>query len=136
MSDSTPEIKSESRLAFLQQRMKDLQPVGAATQEEEKLPPQAPSRTEKETAKGSTRHLDLPPGPIVKRKKTKKLTFAQMHTTISLSIDNRIAKDFKNFLEKGETKTAIANKIALKILIEAGYPIDEDILQKPFPGSE
>lgn len=74
---------------------------------------------------------DLPSGPPVRRKKHKGLKFSDIYVTRSLSIDKRIVEAFDDFMESGDTKTQIANQIVLKILLEAGYNIDPDILSKP-----
>lgn len=79
---------------------------------------------------------DLPSGPPVRRKKHKGLKFSDIYVTRSLSIDKRIVEAFDDFMESGDTKTQIANQIVLKILLDAGYNIDPDILSKPVIRSE
>lgn len=79
---------------------------------------------------------DLPSGPPVRRKKHKGLKFSDIYVTRSLSIDKRIVEAFDDFMESGDTKTQIANQIVLKILLDAGYNIDPDILSKPVIKSE
>lgn len=74
---------------------------------------------------------DLPSGPPVRRKKHKGLKFGDIYVTRSLSIDKRIVAAFDDFMESGDTKTQIANQIVLKILLDAGYSLDPDILSKP-----
>jgi hypothetical protein len=104
----------------------------------------APDETEEQTeepqqiiqAAPVTQHVpqvlkDLPSGPPVRRKKHKGLKFSDIYVTRSLSIDKRIVEDFDDFMESGDTKTQIANQIVLKILLDAGYNIDPDILSKP-----
>src|ERR1041385_282036 len=84
-------------------------------------PPRQPVQTMK----------DLPSGPPVRRKKHRGLKFGDIYVTRSLSIDKRIVAAFDDFMESGETKTQIANQVVLKILLEAGYNLDPDILSKP-----
>jgi hypothetical protein len=79
---------------------------------------------------------DLPSGPPVRRKKHKGLKFSDIYVTRSLSIDKRLVAAFDDFMESGDTKTQIANQVVLKILLEAGYNIDPDILSKPIIKSE
>ena len=74
---------------------------------------------------------DLPSGPPVRRKKHRGLKFGDIYVTRSLSIDKRLVAAFDDFMESGDTKTQIANQIVLKILLDAGYPLDPDILSKP-----
>src|SRR5947209_20064630 len=74
---------------------------------------------------------DLPLGPPVRRKKHKGLKFGDIYVTRSLSIDKRIVAAFDDFMESGDTKTQIANQVVLKILLEAGYPLDPNVLSKP-----
>jgi hypothetical protein len=77
---------------------------------------------------------DLPPGPPVRRKKTRGFKFSELYTTRSLSIDNRILDYFDDFIEAGAeagSKTAFANQILLKMLREAGYQIPIDIFSQP-----
>jgi|ERR1041385_5676326 hypothetical protein len=84
-------------------------------------PPRQPVQTMK----------DLPSGPPVRRKKHRGLKFGDIYVTRSLSIDKRIVAAFDDFMESGDTKTQIANQVVLKILLEAGYNLDPDILSKP-----
>lgn len=75
--------------------------------------------------------LDLPPRPPVKRKRQKNLRFGDVYETRSLSIDKRMLKEFDDYIGQGETKTSFANQLFLKILIDAGYKLDPDLLTKP-----
>jgi len=96
-----------------------------APDEEEIQPEPTPAEPPRQTVK------DLPSGPPVRRKKHKGLKFGDIYATRSLSIDKRIVAAFDDFMESGDTKTQIANQVVLKILLEAGYPLDPDILSKP-----
>jgi hypothetical protein len=75
--------------------------------------------------------LALPPGPSVKRRRHKGLRFVDIYETRSLSIDKRLLPYFDDFMESGDTKTQVANQLVLKILLEAGYAVDPQILTKP-----
>lgn len=75
--------------------------------------------------------LNLPSGPPVRRKKHRGLKFSDIYVTRSISLDKRIVDAFDDYMESGDTKTQIANQIVLKILLEAGYNLDPDILSKP-----
>src|ERR1041385_7492905 len=99
-------------------------------------PPRQPVQTMKDLPSGPPRQpvqtmKDLPSGPPVRRKKHRGLKFGDIYVTRSLSIDKRIVAAFDDFMESGDTKTQIANQVVLKILLEAGYNLDPDILSKP-----
>src|ERR1041385_4693216 len=81
-------------------------------------PPRQPVQTMK----------DLPSGPPVRRKKHRGLTFGDIYVTRPLCICKRIVAAFDNFIESCDTKTQIANQVVHKILLEAGYNLDPDIL--------
>lgn len=84
-----------------------------------------------ETQRPETITLDLPEKPVVRRTRRKSLRFPDIYVTRSLSVDKRLAPYFDDLMERGPTKTALANQIILKLLLEAGYKIDPAILLKP-----
>lgn len=76
--------------------------------------------------------IPLPQGPTVRRRRFRSgLKFTDVYETRSLSIDKRLLPYFDDFMESGDTKTQVANQLVLKILLEAGYAVDPQILTKP-----
>jgi hypothetical protein len=74
--------------------------------------------------------VELPPAPQARRV-TRKMRFTDLYETRSLSIDKRLLDAFDDLMESGPNKTVVANQWVLKILLDAGYPIDPTILTKP-----
>lgn len=73
---------------------------------------------------------ELPAGPPVRRRKHR-LKFGDIYETRSFSIDKRLLDALDDFMDSGETRTAVANRLFLKVLIEAGYNLDPDLLKQP-----
>lgn len=65
------------------------------------------------------------------RRTNRKVSFRDIYETRSLSIDKRLLPYFDALLENGPNKTVVANQWVLKILLEAGYDIDPDVLANP-----
>jgi hypothetical protein len=74
--------------------------------------------------------VELPPAPQARRV-TRKMRFTDLYETRSLSIDKRLLDAFDDLMESGPNKTVVANQWVLKILLDAGYQIDPQILTKP-----
>jgi hypothetical protein len=79
--------------------------------------------------------FDLPPGPAAKRRRGTDKRYAEKHKTISLSVDARIANEVDDFLNRGAiksgNKTVFASQLFLRLLLDAGYDIDPEILSQP-----
>lgn len=90
-----------------------------------------PPQPEPVTAPPERRTLDLPPRPPVKRRRVKNKRFGDVYVTRSFSIDQRIVKYVDDYMSQGDTITSFANQLFLKILLDAGYDLDPDILTKP-----
>ena len=73
--------------------------------------------------------VDLPPAPQARRT-TRKMRFTDLYETRSLSIDKRLLPYFDDLMENGPNKTVVANQWVLKILLDAGYKLDPQILTK------
>jgi hypothetical protein len=73
--------------------------------------------------------VDLPPAGQARRT-NRKMRFTDLYETRSLSIDKRLLPYFDNLMEDGPNKTVVANQWVLKILLDAGYKIDPQILTK------
>ena len=95
----------------------------------EEAPPQA-QQTALPTQPTRT-PVELPPAPQARRVTRKTLRFTDLYETRSLSIDKRLLDAFDDLMESGPNKTVVANQWVLKILLDAGYPIDPQILTKP-----
>lgn len=74
--------------------------------------------------------VELPAGPPVRRRKHR-LKFGDIYETRSFSIDKRLLEALDDYMDSGETRTAQANRLFLKVLIEAGYNLDPDLLKQP-----
>jgi hypothetical protein len=76
--------------------------------------------------------FDLPPARPAKRRRSSEKSFSQKHVTISLSIDHRIANEVDEFLDRGArlsgNKTVFASQLFLKLLLNAGYKLDPNML--------
>ena len=96
-------------------------------------PPEAENKPLQQIKPPNKLNLDnLPPSRSAKRRTSKEKKFADRHVTVSLSIDNRIASSVNDFLDRGArlsgNKTVFASQLFLKLLIDAGYQIDHNIL--------
>lgn len=94
-------------------------------------PPEQKSETPEQPGP-PPKKVKLPTGGQARRTKKRILRFADMHDTRSISVDKRLTPYFDALMEDGPNKTVVANQWILKMLIDAGYPIDPDILTKPF----
>lgn len=95
---------------------------------EEKKPAQPPPAAETSSTV-TVQSIDLPPASQARRT-TRKMRFTDLYETRSLSIDKRLLPYFDDLMENGPNKTVVANQWVLKILLEAGYKIDPQILTK------
>lgn len=117
----------------------DTRPIAAPLPVKEKtLPPPivppSPAPSQSQTQATSAFLANLPPGAPAKRRRSADKSFPQLHTTVSLSIDRRIEKDVNDFLDRGAkragNRTVFASQLFLKLLIDAGYKIDPNILSQ------
>lgn len=113
----------------------DARPI--ATKEETPPTPivqPSPAPSQVQTQSTSAFLANLPPGSPAKRRRSADKTFPQLHTTISLSVDRRIEKDVNDFFDRGAklagNRTVFASQLFLKLLIDAGYKIDPNILSQ------
>jgi hypothetical protein len=95
---------------------------------EEKKPAQPPPVAEIPPVV-TVQSIDLPPAGQARRT-NRKMRFTDLYETRSLSIDKRLLPYFDNLMENGPNKTVVANQWVLKVLLEAGYKIDPQILTK------
>ena len=73
----------------------------------------------------------LPPAPQARRV-NRKVKFNDQFDKRTLSIDKRLLPYFDALMENGPNKTVVANQWVLKILLDAGYQIDPNILTQPY----
>lgn len=110
------------------------QPVTPVPTKEERVAPPQPAQVQPPTQATSAFLANLPPGAPAKRRRSAEKSFPQLHTTVSLSIDRRIEKDVNDFLDRGAklagNRTVFASQLFLKLLIDAGYKIDPNILSQ------
>lgn len=98
--------------------------------EETPVQPVTPVLTQPPTPIQQAQPVELPPAPLARRA-NRKMRFTDLYETRSLSIDKRLLPYFDDLMENGPNKTVVANQWVLKILLEAGYQIDPQILTKP-----
>jgi hypothetical protein len=72
------------------------------------------------------------PTPRVARRVTRKVPFELQHAKRTISVDRRLIPAFDDLMSSGGNKTVVANQWILKMLLDAGYQIDPDILAQPF----
>jgi hypothetical protein len=73
----------------------------------------------------------LPPAPQARRV-NRKVKFNDQFDKRTLSIDKRLLPYFDALMEDGPNKTVVANQWVLKMLLDAGYQIDPNILTQPY----
>lgn len=73
----------------------------------------------------------LPPAPQARRV-NRKVKFNDQFDKRTLSIDKRLLPYFDALMENGPNKTVVANQWVLKMLLDAGYQIDPNILTQPY----
>lgn len=76
--------------------------------------------------------VSLPPGPAARRVTTRKVSYNEQYDKRTLSIDKRITPYWDDLMGEGINKTMTGNQWVLKILLDAGYQIDPNILDQPF----
>lgn len=74
---------------------------------------------------------NLPPAPQARRV-NRKVKFNDQFDKRTLSIDKRLLPYFDALMENGPNKTVVANQWVLKMLLDAGYQIDPNILTQPY----
>lgn len=117
---------------ILGSRTKTVNPIYQSTSEEKTEGNPLEQKNETPQPGPPPKKVKLPAGGQARRTKKRPLRFSDMHDTRSISVDKRLTPYFDALMEDGPNKTVVANQWILKMLIDAGYPIDPDILTKPF----
>jgi hypothetical protein len=72
------------------------------------------------------------PGQPQTHDRRHKVPFEQRYRKENIQVDRRILPYFYDLIASGNSRVAVINQVLLKALLEAGYPIDPHILEKPF----
>jgi len=72
------------------------------------------------------------PGQPQTHDRRHKVPFEQRYRKENIQVDRRILPYFYDLIASGNSRVAVINQVLLKALLEAGYPVDPHILEKPF----
>ncbi|SRR6266851_191963 len=74
----------------------------------------------------------LPPGQPMSHDRRSKVPFEQRYKKENIQVDRRLLPYFYDLVSRGNSRVSVINEVLLKVLVEAGYPVDPRLLERPF----